>query len=134
MTVLKSNGFKKESILKLIDTKIIKQINSDDLSFIEIIQDLEEKINRFGIIMSSNYDRETIDNAILIFNRKQDIVNIEPKALRYNVCFRGHCINRINDIKWIIKNRYKFNKYDNIKVYNLILLKNKLKENEKKGD
>ena len=38
-----------------------------------------------------------------------------------------YSIKRKNDIKWIIDNKHKFEIEDNIKIFNLLYLKDKLK-------
>lgn len=39
-------------------------------------------------------------------------------------------LRRLNDIDWIIKNNHNFSSYDCLKMYNLILMKDKLKYNQ----
>jgi hypothetical protein len=38
-----------------------------------------------------------------------------------------YSIKRKNDIKWIIENKHKFEIEDNVKIFNLLYLRDKLK-------
>ena len=42
-----------------------------------------------------------------------------------------YSIKRRNDIKWIIDNKYKFEIEDNVKIFNLLNLRDKLKNYDK---
>lgn len=114
---------KKEKIMDLIDRSILEKIV--EVSLMEVSDALQERIDKFSAIVIR-------DNPELILSDYDDvdIDSIEASRLRYNICQLKHCAKRIEDIKWIITIRDKFEKLDNRKMFNLVLLKEKLQRTE----
>lgn len=113
----------KENIIRIIDKSIIETLHK--ASLIETIESLEQRIDKFTIIICK-------DNPEIVFNEymKMEIDSIETGRLRYNICQIKHCGERINDIKWIIRNRKNFPMLSNKQIFNLLLLKEKLQKKE----
>ena len=51
---------------------------------------------------------------------------IDSSRIKYNIFYITHCLKRMEDIDWIVKNRLKFHEYDRLQIFNLIKLKEKL--------
>lgn len=116
-------SIKKENIIKIIDKNIIERIVEASLT--EVIESLEDRISKFTTIICRDNPGIVLDDYMEV-----DIDTIEGSRLRYNVCQIIHCGKRIEDIKWMIRTRATFPKFNNRQVFNLILLKEKLQKNE----
>lgn len=116
-------SIKKENITKLIDKSILDKIV--EASLMEVIGALQERIDKFSIIVCRDNPNITLSDYDYV-----DIDLIDGSRLRYNICQLRHCNKRIDDIKWIIKIRDKFEKLDNRQMFNLILLKEKLQKTD----
>lgn len=52
--------------------------------------------------------------------------NVESSRVKYHLYYISHCLKRIDDINWCLKNRLKFYEYSPLQLFNLIKLKEKL--------
>jgi hypothetical protein len=110
---------KRESISNIIDGIISKSIK-DGLDFEYIISDLSKR-------------RESIFN--IIKNKEyisyESILEIEPidfeVKYRYVIYFVQISSCRIKDLNWAILNRDKLSMYNNKKIFDLLKLKSKLR-------
>jgi hypothetical protein len=102
-------------VIKYIDKNIIDQINSG-CELDDIISTLNSKIK---IYKSSKYYIQ-VSESYLVRNWER----IE-KIKRTKTMLVIQSVRRVKDIKWLIKNQSKF-QYDTLKMYNIILLKDKL--------
>lgn len=109
---------KYESVKKLIDKNILDKLT--EINILDLSEDLSNRISKFKSIIKKDYD---IDYEPSILEKVEEV---EQSRLRYNLYYIKHCDIRINDFKWMIKNRLKFSKYNNKQIFNLILLKEKL--------
>lgn len=114
---------KKESMIRVIDKSIIERIIEASLT--EVIESLEDRVAKFTIIICRDNPNIVLDDY-----KDKDIDTIEGSKLRYGICQIRHCTKRIEDIKWMIRNRANFPKFTNKQVFNLILLKEKLQKTE----
>lgn len=96
---------------------------------------LEHKISLDDIICELN--ERSNSNLRVIENEGESIVSLysiidsedydKPQKLRYSYYVIQHCYNRINDIDWVIKNRYRFEKETDSELVSLSKLRGKLK-------
>lgn len=114
---------KKENIMRVIDKSIIDRIV--EASLVEVIESLEHRIAKFNIIICRDNPNITLSDY-----KDIEIDAIEGSRLRYNICQVRHCGKRIEDIKWMVRNRTSFPKFSNKQIFNLILLKERLQKNE----
>ena len=109
---------KYESVKKLIDKNITDKLLNT--SILDLIEDLKTRVSKFKMIMKRDFDID-FDSTI-----DMDIDDIEQARLRYQLYYIKHCNIRIDNFKWIIRNRLKFNRFTALQVFKLILLKEKL--------
>ncbi len=112
----------KESINEMVDRKIIESF-SNGFALYSIRTELETKINNFTkVFEKDNTDIKPLMN--LDFNE------LGPARTRYGITYIKQCQKRIQDLKWIEKNKSKFRHLSNSQIFRLIKLKDKLsKEN-----
>jgi len=114
---------RKENISKIIDDNIISKSIKDGLTFDSIILDLSKRRDSiFKIIKSDKY------------KECEDVIKIDPEIFevkfRYVIYFIQISTSRINDLKWVLKNKDRLSeKYNDSKIFGLLKLKSKL-ENE----
>lgn len=109
---------KYESVKRLIDKNILDKLS--EVTLLDLIDDLKARVEKFKMIIKRDYD---IDFESTIGSNIDDF---EQSRLRYNLYYIEHCTIRIDNFKWIIRNRLKFHKWTSKQVFNLLLLKEKL--------
>lgn len=109
---------KYESVKKLIDKNILDKLTTTSL--LDLIDDLKGRIEKFKTIIKRDFDIEfdSVSNS--------NIDDFEQSRLRYHLYYIKHCTLRIDNFKWIIRNRLKFHKWTTRQVFNLLILKEKL--------
>lgn len=113
----------KETIFNSIDNNIIKDLKTG-ISVNAIQSQLALKINKFSQTLKKDNE---VDLQQLL---KLSFEELSPIRTRYGVTYIKHTLQRIEDLNWLIKNKYKFPKLSNSQIFNLIKLKYKLsKEN-----
>lgn len=103
-------------VIKHIDKSIIERLESG-FCFKDIFDYLSQNLTRYK--KRDAYIRVSERYLINNWNR------IEWKK-RMTTMLVIQTSRRSSDIKWIIKNRDKFKKYDDVMLYKLVLLKDKL--------
>lgn len=109
----------KKSVLNIIDKYIIKKSLLKNKSLLSISRDLRSKSYRNFIHYGLDIKYKSIDNFL---NLDVDKVSDNYK---YAYHFITHSKKRLNDISWIIDKNLKYN---DIKLYKLILLKERLEK------
>lgn len=109
-----------ERVLIHIDQTIIERINSGQ-RWDDIIRYLSENVERY--IKRDSFIK--VSEPYLVRNWER----IEWKK-RMTTMLVIQSMRRINDIKWIKKNHYRFQQYSSVKMYKLISLKDKLNYNK----
>ena len=106
-----------DKVERHIDKRITDKL-SEGLEFEDILDYLQSNINIYTKMNSyiKVSKRYLFNNWELISWKK-----------RMTTMCAMYSIKRKNDIKWIIDNKYKFEIEDNIKIFNLLYLKDKLK-------
>lgn len=108
-----------EKVLQHIDRQVVDQINLgqrwDDILF-NLTCNIKRYKKRDGYIQVS--EKYLINNWDRIEWKKRLTTMLVIQSIR-----------RIDDIKWIIENHKRFPRYDSIKMYKMISLKDKLKFN-----
>ena len=104
----------------MIDKKIIQSlIDGHDPSSIQ--KDLNDNMNRFCYNIQK--DDKTVDVLKLLMMKAETIT---PSKTKYQVMYIKVCAQRVKDLDWLIKNKYKFPKIPNSQVFKLIKLKERL--------
>jgi hypothetical protein len=111
----------RKGIFLSIDKLIVKSINND-YTLSDISNELKDRCKNIFKAISSDY--ESIDIFL-----KCDVKDAEAKV-KYIHDYIYCCSKRANDLDWIIENRNNFKNLTNIKTFNLIKFKDKLKNNE----
>lgn len=106
-----------DKIERHIDKRITDKL-SDGLEFEDILDYLKSNISTYTKMESfiKVSKRYLFNNWELISWKK-----------RMTTMCAIYSIKRRNDIKWIIDNKYKFEIEDNVKIFNLLNLRDKLK-------
>ena len=106
----------------MIDKKIEK-LYKENLEPNEIIKDLKISINNMEKSLTKSLANSGVD--INSF-RDKEWDDIDIIRARYVIFYSKFLENRINDINWIARNKYKFPESTNTKIFKLILLRDKL--------
>jgi hypothetical protein len=111
---------KTTSIENVINKSIEKQINSGE-SLIDIYYTLKEKINRF------ENKEDFIDVSEEYLKKNWNNINFKK---RYTSYYTIYLRKRKSDIMWLISNSdYKFKGLNDVKLFSLLKLKDKLSVN-----
>jgi hypothetical protein len=115
---------KAESVFNMIDKKIIEHlVEGHAIPFIQ--KDLSDKMNKF-----CDNIRQADAKADVLKLLMMDTEQITPSKTKWQVIYIKVCSQRIKDLDWLVKNKYKFPGRSNSQVFKLIKLKEKLsKEN-----
>lgn len=106
-------------VLDIIDRSLIMKPLNEGKSLLEINRDMHESIEKMFGMVSDDY--ESIGEFL-----KCEITDKSSKD-KYIFYFIENSIKRISDIHWIFYNKEKFKNYTDIKLFNLIKLKDKLR-------
>jgi hypothetical protein len=115
---------KAESVFNMIDKKIIEHlVEGHAIPFIQ--KDLSDKMNKF-----CDSIRQADAKADVLKLLMMDTEQITPSKTKWQVIYIKVCSQRIKDLDWLVKNKYKFPGRSNSQIFKLIKLKEKLsKEN-----
>ena len=116
-----SQGPKYYNVSNLLDKNMKDKLK--ELSLLDAIDDLENRVIRFKGIIERDFPGVEPEVALTT-----ELDKIESSRLRYNLYYILHARKRVKDFKWMIRNRVKFYKYDNLQLFNLVLLKEKLSQ------
>ncbi len=105
----------------MVDRKIISSFQ-EGFSIGAIQSDLTIRMNNFKKIL----EKDGIDANELLFIKYEDIPQIRH---RYGITYMKQCEKRINDLTWILSNKYKFKHLENSKIFSLLKFKEKLELN-----
>jgi hypothetical protein len=111
---------KYKSVANLIDNNIKDKLK--EVCLLDLISDLSERTIKFAGLIETNFPGTKAEVVL----QRRDYDSIESAKLKYYVCYIHHCNKRVENLAWILKNRLRFHQFDNIKVFNLIQLKEKL--------
>ena len=111
---------------KYLENSICDYIRKD-MSFDSIVGELNLRCdNMIKSIEKRESDLNVFSNLFLgLENPNSDRVE---KRIKYMYFYITNTQDQINNIKWIITNKTKFKEFNNLKLYKLSLLKNKLSE------
>lgn len=113
-------------ISDLIDGKIIQMLESG-ATFDEIYNHLIAKGQRFTSILSNqlpeNTDIKEVMNSEL---PEPDYKDFSNNKIRYCVFYIKQCYHRADEVQWFMKNRLRFYKYDDKKIFNLIKFRERI--------
>lgn len=110
---------KPERIESLIDDRIIKEL-SEGNSLIDVYNNLVNNINKFS------KREDFLDVSEVYIKSNWSIFNFKEKYSTYYVIFSK---KRKGDIMWLLINKeFKFKSLNDIKLFNLIKLRDKLKD------
>jgi len=124
----KNMGPKRDSVKSIVDRSLVDLLK-DGILFLEVKENLRAR----SLKIKANLIRDMKlcsqlkdkDPDVLLYN--EDFwPMIESSRIKYNIFYITHCLKRIEDIDWIVKNRLKFKEYNSLQVFNLIKLKEKL--------
>jgi hypothetical protein len=111
---------KAESVFNMIDKKIIEHLVEGHA--IPVIQkDLSDKMNKF-----CDNIRQADAKADVLKLLMMETDQITPSKTKWQVIYIKVCSQRIKDLDWLVKNKYKFPGRSNSQVFKLIKLKEKL--------
>jgi len=115
---------KTESVFNMIDKKIIEHlVEGHAIAFVQ--KDLNDKMNKF-----CDNIRKADAKADVLKLLMMETDQITPSKTKWQVIYIKVCSQRIKDLDWLVKNKYKFPGRSNSQVFKLIKLKEKLsKEN-----
>lgn len=116
-----------ENIAKKYLENSISDYLRKDISFESIIGELKIRCdNMIKSIEKRESDLNIFSNLFLgLENPNSDRVE---KRIKYMYFYITNAQYQINNIKWIITNKTKFKEYNDLKLYKLSLLRNKLSE------
>lgn len=113
---------RKESINDMVDRRIIESLQMG--SSIALIRlEIGTKIHNFQKV----FEKDNTDVSSLM---KLDFNELGPAKTRYGITYIKHSLKRIEDLRWIEKNKLKFRNFSNSQIFRLLQLRDKLsKEN-----
>ena len=111
---------KTESVFNMIDKKIIEHL-VDGHAIAYVQKDLNDKMNKFCDNIRKSDSKIDVLKLLMI-----ETDQITPSKTRWQVIYIKVCSQRIKDLDWLIKNKYKFPGRSNSQVFKLIKLKEKL--------
>lgn len=127
-TKVETKGPTKLSVTNIIDrslTDLIKQ----GLGFLEAKENL--RLRTIKLRVSLERDMKTcellkdVDPDVLLYTPEY-WNTIQSSRVKYHLYYISHCLKRIDDINWCIRNRLRFQEYNSLQLFNLIKLKEKL--------
>jgi hypothetical protein len=108
-----------KDIIYLLDQHIIVKSLSNGVSLMELNRNMNSRIKiMFGIASKKFGSIEELLNC-------NDIEKYDD-TMKYAYHFLCHAIKRLSDIHWMYKNRDKFKDYSDVKLFKLIIFKEKL--------
>jgi hypothetical protein len=113
---------KKERIIDMIDNKIVLAF-TEGLAISVIKKDLSEKEEKFTKLVQTNSNNSDMTLKEIL---SSDWESADKVKTKYSIFYVQHVNKRIKDLNWLELNKYKFRKYSNSQVFNLIKLKEKL--------
>jgi hypothetical protein len=122
-----------EANVKNVAKKYVRNSISEhlkkDLSPDSIIDDLNLRCNNMIKSLEKRQDDLDVFSNLFLGLENPDSERVE-KRIRYMFFYISNAKEQIKNLKWLIKNKEKFNHLNNYKLYKLSLLKEKLsKEN-----
>jgi hypothetical protein len=114
-------------VRKVIDSSITKDL-LDNKSFIDIISDIIKRKNNISNMLRKELGSDSLYE-IVINTKNVESLNLSKRAL-YAYYYITQADKRINDLYWLSCNKKKFtSQKSTLKIYNLFLFTEKLKEN-----
>jgi hypothetical protein len=111
---------KTESVFNMIDKKIIEHlVDGHAIAFVQ--KDLNDKMNKF--CESIRQSDAKVDLLKLLM---METDTITPSKTKWQVIYIKVCAQRVKDLDWLMKNKYRFPGRSNSQVFKLIKLKEKL--------
>ena len=110
---------RKDSIVRVIDNKIIENFSNDYKINLER-SELKLKMDKFSNVVQ----KELNTNHSNILDIDPNLISID--RIRNFVIYVQHCNKRIETMDWMLNNKWKFKGYSNLKIFNLIKLKESL--------
>lgn len=111
----------KNRINEMVDKKII-EFFSQDKSIREIESDLVLRMNNFKKTIAKKHDFQQLYN--------MDFSQIPEIRFRYGITYIKQCEKRLTDLDWILKNRSLFKTFTDLKLFKLLLLRDKVTQKE----
>lgn len=111
---------KAESVFNMIDKKIIEHL-VDGHAIAYVQKDLNDKMNKFCESI-----RQADAKADVLKLLTMETEAITPSKTKYQVMYIKVCAQRVKDLDWLMKNKYKFPGRSNSQIFKLIKLKEKL--------
>ena len=111
---------KAESVFNMIDKKIIEHL-VDGHAIAYVQKDLNDKMNKFCESI-----RQADAKADVLKLLMMETETITPSKTKWQVMYIKVCAQRVKDLDWLVKNKYKFPGRSNSQVFKLIKLKEKL--------
>lgn len=122
MTTIKNN-IKYKQVANLLDNKIIRLLGETGL--VSILEELGNMDTKFRGVVDRDFKDINVDE-LLVSTDVDTIEGINGSKLKYYISYIHHCAKRVEDVKWMIRNRSRFPKFKNLQVFNLLILKEKL--------
>lgn len=116
---------KQSNVSNIIDKHIIEKSLISGMSFLDINQELHNRIETIFRTVKDDYG--SIENLLKID------VESKPAKHKYVFYFIKHSIKRISDVHWMFYNKNKLSRYTDSQIFNLIKLKDKLKNESQKN-
>lgn len=125
---VESKGPSKISVCNIVDKSLIDLLTKG-LGFLEAKENLRLRNERLKV--SFEKDMKSCE---LLKNVDPDVLlhtpeywgSVESSRVKYHLYYISHCLKRIEDINWCLRNRLKFYDYNSLQLFNLIKLKEKL--------
>ncbi len=114
---------RQDSITKLLNKKVITFFaEGKDTTTVQSL--IYDKIRYFAQIIRDEGENDLYGLLIA------DVDYITPESLKNRIMYIHECEKMIEKIRWIAENKHKFPQFSNIKMFNLLALKEALsKEN-----
>jgi hypothetical protein len=121
-------GPSKISVMNIIDNSLIDLLKKGS-GFVDTRENLTKRTVRLKESLEKDMKAcellKNVDPDILLYT-PDFWKNVESSRVKYHIYYISHCLKRIEDINWCLKNRLRFYKYSKLQLFNLIKLKEKL--------
>jgi hypothetical protein len=110
----------KGTVMSILDRNIIKLFD-EGLSLRDIVENVFQKDIKFRAVLLRDFKDVDVDTILAT-----DLSEIKSSRTRYYIYYINHCNKRIIDLNWILRNKFKFPDLNNVKIFKLLILKDKL--------
>jgi hypothetical protein len=113
-----------ERVTSIIDNRILSLFR-EGVSIDTTIEEIRNRSDKFFSVL----EKDESLNLLAAILEPESITNTK---LRYSAFYIIVASKRIDDLTWMYRNKHKFSRYNNAKLFTLIQLRDKISDNRQK--